>query len=136
MSTSYRQARGANSCQVDGCQRPFRCSGYCGMHYNRVRQGKPAGPADGWTPETATQDRTCAKCLRQLPHTSFARTALRCKECLLARKARRAEPYSKHCTDCSKPIGIPTTALPPLPTDACPVCLERTLRLRHMTCST
>lgn len=26
------------TCAVEGCQRPYRCSGYCGLHYDRMRK--------------------------------------------------------------------------------------------------
>lgn len=35
----------AHVCSVDGCDRAYRCSGYCGLHYDRVRRyGSPDLP--------------------------------------------------------------------------------------------
>lgn len=31
-------------CKVEGCDRKYRCSGYCGIHYARVRATSEAGP--------------------------------------------------------------------------------------------
>ncbi len=28
-------------CSIVGCNRPFRCKGFCGLHYSRVRDGSP-----------------------------------------------------------------------------------------------
>lgn len=34
------------NCSVEGCDRAYRCSGYCGLHYDRVRRtGSPHLPA-------------------------------------------------------------------------------------------
>ena len=32
-------------CSVEGCNRKYRCSGYCGMHYSRLRTSGQVGPA-------------------------------------------------------------------------------------------
>lgn len=33
-------------CSVDGCTRKYRCMGYCGMHYSRLRTSGQVGPVD------------------------------------------------------------------------------------------
>lgn len=42
--TTIRRIRGQQGCDVEGCARPYRCSGLCGFHYSRLlnRRGTPA----------------------------------------------------------------------------------------------
>lgn len=72
MSSAYRSNRGKNSCSVDGCERKFRCSGYCGLHYERVR--KWGNPDMSHNP-TTTRHR-CIDCSKPINKVST-----RCTKC-------------------------------------------------------
>lgn len=60
-----------SSCSVEGCDRPYRCSGYCRLHYNRVRAtGSAGGPELLYMP---TVGRTCSQegCLEPVRSRGF-----------------------------------------------------------------
>lgn len=39
-----QSTRTSKTCSVQGCNRPYRCKGYCSLHYKRVSEGRGVGP--------------------------------------------------------------------------------------------
>lgn len=52
-----RRIRGVTKCRIEGCDRPYRCTGYCGLHYSRYRTH---GHHD--LPERLAPETTCPSC--------------------------------------------------------------------------
>ena len=87
MTTPYRMNRGKNECSVDGCDAPFRCSGYCVRHYNLfLKWGSPDGAP-------LKPKKTCADCPKPI-----AKVSTRCKECSF-RHRRKTARNTRRVTD-------------------------------------
>lgn len=64
--------RGQNECSVEGCDRPFRCTGFCDRHYNMFRKwGTPHG-----APVDIKPKHTCPDCSKPIH-----RLSKRCAAC-------------------------------------------------------
>lgn len=67
------RATAERACSVPGCKRKYATSGYCGLHYDRLRRGRPLHrppieprPGEEWRPIPGWEDRYEASTLGRI----------------------------------------------------------------------
>lgn len=95
---------GVKTCQLDGCDRPHFCKGWCNLHYERVRRLGEPGPV-GTIEQYSEQEATCPACgetfaLRARgPRKVFCSTRCRARVAMAAaRAAGYQRPPTGPCT--------------------------------------
>lgn len=71
------EPRRLQSCSVEGCDKPVKSRGWCGMH---LRRWYKWNTTDERSPERRTH-RTCKRCEQTLPLAAFYNTMGHCSEC-------------------------------------------------------